>query len=103
MNPCNLHEFGSPLEFVRFKFMIISSIDRCSPIHLCYITLMYLFNRIDHYNGDGWIFDWIRLAFDDGNSIQCDLGGNTLIDNRVHFVVPCVDPQKESTGRPIGY
>ena len=70
---------------------------------VCYITLMYSFIRIDHYNSDGWIFDWIRLAFDDGNSIQCDLGGNTLIDDREQLVVPCIDPQEESTGRPNGH
>ena len=48
---------------------------------------------ISHKGTDGWISDWVKVTFDNGKTIQCDMGKEWLKEE---------DGKKEVTRRCFG-
>ena len=48
---------------------------------------------ISHKGTDGWLSDWVKVMFDNGKTIQCDMGKEWLKEE---------DGKKEVTRRCFG-
>ena len=43
---------------------------------------------VQHHDTDAWMFDFVRLVFDDNTYVNCVKDG-TIVDNEVGVLVPC--------------